>query len=107
METSFTTRVEPSGDSVVVHVGGDMDVATCDQFREEVSPLVDTGSDVVIDLAEVPFMDSVGISAILATRRALLAHGGSLTVRSPSGAVHRLLDLTGVAELLMGSTQQD
>ena len=107
MAPSFSTRAEPFGDSVVVHVDGDMDLATCSQFREDVSPLVDTGSDVVLDLAEVPFMDSVGISELLATRAALVEHGGSLAVRSPSGAVHRLLDLTGVAELLMESTRRD
>jgi anti-anti-sigma factor len=107
MEPSFTTRAETFGDSVVVHVDGDIDVATSGQLGDDIAPLVETGPNLVLDLTEVPFMDTVGLGALLATRSAALEHGGSLTVRNPSPAVQRVLDLTGLTELLAESTELD
>jgi anti-anti-sigma factor len=100
VEPPFATSAEVFGDSVVVHVEGDIDVVTASQLRADVSHLVDSGPDFVLDLSAVPFMDSVGISAVLATREAVLAHGGSLSVRNPSQSVQRVLDLTGLTAML-------
>ena len=107
MESTFTTRVESFADSVVVHVDGDIDLATSGRLSDDMSRLAESGPNLVLDLTEVPFVDSVGISALLATRSAVLDHGGSLAIRNPSSAVRRLLDLTGLAALLMESTQHD
>ena len=65
VEPSFTTRAESSDDSVVVHVDGDIDVATSDRLRAHMSQLVDSGPNLVLDLNEVSFMDTIGISALL------------------------------------------
>lgn len=107
VEPNFTTRAEPLGDSVVVHVNGEIDVATAGRLSDGVSPLVDTGPNLVLDLTAVPFMDTVGLGALLATRSAVLEHGGSLTIRNPSRAVRRVLDVTGLAALLIESTNPD
>jgi hypothetical protein len=61
-------------------------------------PLVDTGPNLVLDLADVPFIDTIGLSAVLDTRRAALDHGGTFAIRNPSSAVRRMLDVTGLAE---------
>jgi anti-anti-sigma factor len=107
MEPSFITRTESHGDSVVVHVDGDIDVATSDQLRSDMSELVDVGPNLVLDLTEVPFMDTIGINALLATRSAVLEHGGSLSVRNPSSSVQRVLDVTGLAAMLIETTQRE
>ena len=107
MDRSFTTRAESSGDSVVVHVEGDIDVATSDRLSDDMAELVDTGPNLILDLTDVPFMDTVGISALLAARNALVDHGGSFAVRNPSSSVRRALDVTGLAALLIESAERE
>ena len=99
----FTTRAEPRGNSIVVHVVGDIDMATADRLCSDVAPLVDSGRDLILDLADVVFMDSAGINALRATRRTLVEHGSSFTVRNPSSSVRLALDVTGLAALLIES----
>jgi anti-anti-sigma factor len=101
IEPPFTTRAEVLGDSVVVHVDGDLDVATSGQLGNDIAPLVENGPNLVLDLAAVEFMDSAGIGAVLAARAAALEHGGAFEVRNPSSSVRLLLDVTGLAALLM------
>ncbi|MDQ1480906.1 MAG: hypothetical protein QOI44_1767 [Actinomycetota bacterium] len=91
----------------MVHVGGDIDVATAERLREDMSQLVDSGPNLVLDLNEVPFMDTIGISTLLATRTAVMKHGGSLAVRNPSSTVRRVLEMTGLYALLTEATQPE
>jgi anti-sigma B factor antagonist len=107
VDRSFTTRAESSGDAVVVHVDGDIDVATSGRLSDDMAELVDTGPELILDLTDVPFMDTVGISALLATRSALLDRGGSFAVRNPSNSVRRALDVTGLAALLIESSERE
>jgi anti-sigma B factor antagonist len=101
MEPSFRTRAESCGDALVVHVDGDLDLTTAERLRHDMSQLVGDGPELVLDLTDVSFMDSEGISALLATRSAVLEHGGSLAIRNLSSTVRRALEVTGLAGLLI------
>lgn len=72
-----------------------------DALVRRVTDLAASTSDPVeIDMAEVAFIDSSGIRALLRLREAAGASGRRLRVRNPSSDVRRLLDLIGVTELL-------
>jgi anti-anti-sigma factor len=62
-------------------------------------PDVDT---VVVDLTTVTFLDSSGISVLLAGRRAADERGVTYRVAGAGGIVRKVLDLTGVWPLLSG-----
>jgi anti-anti-sigma factor len=55
---------------------------------------------VVIDLAAVTFMDSGGISALVRGARAANVEGTTVEVRNAQAMVRRLLQLTGVDQLV-------
>lgn len=55
---------------------------------------------VTVDLSQVTFLDSTGLKALVAEHRRLHAEGRRLTVRNPSPAVFRVLNLSGVAAAL-------
>lgn len=57
-------------------------------------------SRVVLDLADVEFIDSVGLAAIVAARKRVAVHGGSVTLRRPSPPVRKLLDIVGLTGFL-------
>jgi anti-sigma B factor antagonist len=94
-------RVEHQDDRAIVHVGGEVDVATCPQLREVLDELVDLGIyHLVVDLEKVRFLDSSGIGLLMGVYRRIREHGGSLRLTGPSPQVRRVLELTRVTTLL-------
>jgi len=106
MDDELTISVSPEPGYVVVSVAGEIDMATAPQFREQLSSVISGGARrVVVDLARVTFMASAGITVLTGTHRALVGHGGSLVLASPSPAVWRVLSLLGLDQVIpvMGS----
>lgn len=52
--------------------------------------------DVVLDMSDVSFIDSVGLAAIVAAKKRMATSEGTLSVRRPSRQVRKLLDITGL-----------
>jgi len=79
-----------------VTLEGQLDLATAPAMRRELSriPLADT--DVRLDLGGVTFVDSTGLSTLLALANDAEAHGRRITLVKPSPAVARLLWLVDV-----------
>jgi anti-sigma B factor antagonist len=62
-------------------------------FRAAMSPLMDKSAHFVIDLAEVEFMDSTGLGAMLSCLRTIKAKGGTLKLCSLSSEVSQLFEM--------------
>lgn len=56
--------------------------------------------DIALDLAELDFMDASGLNIIAEATSRLRSAGGALTIRSPSGMVRRMLDITDMSDLI-------
>jgi anti-anti-sigma factor len=90
-------RVE--GGAWMIVVEGDLDLSTAPDLCACLT--AHRGSRVVADLSLVRFCDSCGLRAIVGEARETGYVGGRLTVVAPEGgAVRRLLELTGLTELL-------
>jgi anti-sigma B factor antagonist len=71
------------------------------QLRNAIASLGgDASNDVVVDLADLTYIDSVGIGLLVASRRRLDSEGRRFTVRNPAPQVLRLLEITGLVEYL-------
>jgi anti-anti-sigma factor len=55
---------------------------------------------VVLDLAAVTFIDSTGLSALMDAHFESRRDGWDFSVRSPSAAVRRVVELSGMHEVL-------
>ena len=89
-------------DGTVAYVlKGELDMAGGDALVRRVTELAAASpAPVEIDMAEVGFIDSSGVRALLRLHEAAVASGGTLRVRNLTPDVRRLLDLVGVTELL-------
>lgn len=95
MELDLSVRHH--GDRATVQVGGEIDLATCPQLRAALIELADRGcQQVIVDLERVSFLDCAGIGALVAARRRIQAHGGSLRLVRPRPLVLRVLALTNM-----------
>jgi anti-anti-sigma factor len=96
-------RSEAHGEWEVVVVAGELDAETVHTLSEHLEHAA-TGPvrRVVLDLAELKFMDSTGLALMVDWHRRLGAGGGRFRLASMRPAVHklfRLTDLTGVMSI--------
>ena len=85
----------------VVKLAGELDTSTVGQLYEELSQLTREGvRHLIIDVAELDFVDSTGLSAIIAAHKRAEASGGELIVLSPSHNMRRLFEVTGIDNYL-------
>ena len=78
-------------DTRVVHVTGELDLATRNQLVS--ASTAGRHPEMFIDLGGVTFMDCSGYRALVASRRIIEGEGRSLTIRGQTGQPARLLDL--------------
>lgn len=101
MQSDFRVEVRTEGRATVIAVGGELDLASAPALAAELERATQSESELlVLDLRELEFMDSTGLSVIVKAHQRLTEEGRALSlVRGPQ-QVQRLLDLTGVAERL-------
>jgi anti-sigma B factor antagonist len=89
------------GGEVEIRPHGEIDVDTAHEVREAVSAALTDGrpSQINLNLRDVSFIDSVGISALVAGFQAAEVGGVKLVVTEPSRFVHRQLWVTGLLGL--------
>jgi len=73
---------------------GELDAYTVGQFRQSLADLADT-NQLVIDLSDVPFMDSAGLGALIGGIRGVRDSGGDVAVACSGETLTRLLHTTG------------
>ncbi|MFF3851108.1 STAS domain-containing protein [Streptomyces sp. NPDC002328] len=90
-------RSEDRGGWAVVILTGELDRASAPALREAVDALVVEGlARIVLDLEQVSFMDSSGLSVLVYAMRQAGEIGGTLRLAAPGRQVRRLLELTGL-----------
>ena len=94
-------RVEGHGSTMTLYPVGDLDVTTARVLRAALAADLHEFRSVVVDLSGVTSMDSTGLATLLDARRALLADGRVLAVQNAPAQTGRLLELAGVADLLL------
>ena len=89
------------GGVVFVYVRGELDLLTNPRLRGRLVGLVSMGArDIVIDLADVSFLDVEAVRVLIDAHQWLAERGGRLTLSSPSRMARRLFELTGAADVL-------
>lgn len=92
---------------VALVVRGDIDVFTAPLLGGLVGALVDGGRlDVMLDLSELAFMDAAGLRVIADASNRLGAVGRTITVRSPTPTIRRMLEFTGLDALVVESSAE-
>ena len=100
--------VETKGSARVVRASGEVDVVTAPLLRDRLNGAVNEGSgDVVVDLAEVTFMDSTGVAVLIGARNGLRGTDRKLLLRNPTAPVRRVLEMLALAEVLPIESEGD
>ena len=83
-----------------VRLTGELDMSTAPQLREELSHLAsEGGAHVTLDMSELAFVDSTGLSVLITGLKSLREEGGDMALRSPTPGTVRVLAITGLTEV--------
>ena len=97
----FVCPVIPERERVRIAPAGDLDLATSPELRSTIDELLGSGfDDVVVDLANVTFLDSSGLQVLLAAHEAAELGGYRFRLRAGPPAVQRIFELTGTLDRL-------
>lgn len=88
------------GNRTTCRLQGEFDIVGAQLLRRAAARFIPTGGAVVVDLSEVTFIDSTGVSALVGLARRCSEHGGSARLVGPRRSVARVLDMTGAGALL-------
>jgi anti-anti-sigma factor len=88
----LTIRVQVRGDGLAV--SRELDMASADDFREFAKTAIDPTREVVLNIANLEFVDSAGVRAILRMAEAACPNG--VVLRWPRNNVLRTLEILAV-----------
>jgi anti-anti-sigma factor len=95
----LTVLVDPGAAPPTISLAGELDPHTAPLLQREIDRVLDEGgSDLVLDLSQLGFVDSSGLRVLIAAQHQLGEHGGTLVLRAPSETVRRLLEITGLVD---------
>ena len=83
-------------------IHGELDIATAPELVAMLTRLRRLGHAVVLDLAEVTFMDSTGLTTLMDAHFQAERNGWSFSVQRPSHAVRRVFELAGIGSRMLG-----
>jgi anti-sigma B factor antagonist len=87
-------------DPVIVVLSGEIDLLVREETAAAMTEAAENAlagcCDIVVDLAGVSFIDSSGLRILVEAHQARSGDDASLTLRSPSAAVQRLLEISGL-----------
>jgi anti-anti-sigma factor len=98
-QSPFRVRIDDDQEPSVISVEGELDSFTAGELRDGFSDTVGHPA-VVIDIREVPFVDSAGLGALVGGVRRLREAGGTVALCCTSSSVLRLLAVTGFDRMI-------
>src|SRR4051812_3643934 len=95
----FEVRTCPDRERVILAVAGELDLASVGALQAALDELSAAGwENIVLDLRELTFIDSMGLSLLLEADRAARLTGRSFAIVDGSPAVARLLAVVGLTD---------
>ena len=92
----LTIDIERGGDESVVHCRGTLVSGSCSYLHKEVYPLIADSKRILLDLADVQWVDSMGLGALVRLHVVSKKNGCQLKLINVGQKVKELLTLTNL-----------
>jgi anti-anti-sigma factor len=103
-DVAFSVQID--GRARLVALAGELDAAAVPLLVEGLARLGEPG-DIIIDLAELTFIDAAGLGATVQARNSQLANGFDLGIVHATRFVTRVFSLGGLDQLLCPTPRRD
>lgn len=96
----FAVHSREVGAATVIAVSGELDIHTAPDLTEVLSPAIAAGQPVIVDLTDVTFMDSSGLSVFVTALKRAREAGTTLVLVVSEPRVMRVFSITGIDTLI-------
>jgi anti-anti-sigma factor len=108
VQSNFNIETRDGTQAVVIGVRGELDLASSPALEHELERGAASKAEVVIvDLRDLEFMDSTGLSVLVRAHQRATENGQRFGIVRGPQQVQRLLSLTGVADRLLLADSPD
>jgi anti-sigma B factor antagonist len=97
--SELSVTVEAGSKWTTLVVQGEIDVLTSPQLQTSLDEALLIGSDIVVDLTAVSFMDSTGLGVLVRSLKKAQDNASDLRLVVKRSSVLRVLEITGLDEV--------
>ena len=97
---AFTTQIDARNGVTSIALSGELDMATVPILNEQLTALEQDGSEIVLDLRDLRFIDSSGLHALVRAYRRSEENSHRLLLVGANPLTRRLCQITGTEFLL-------
>jgi anti-sigma B factor antagonist len=89
------------GDTQLVRAEGELDLYAAPDLKQRLADSIEAGKTrIVVDLTDAAFMDSTALGVLIGALKRVRLRDGSLTVASAQPTILRILEVTGMDQVL-------
>ncbi|ALA51030.1 anti-sigma F factor antagonist [Shouchella clausii] len=85
---------------LLVRLEGELDHHSAKELRSQIEARLENIQHIVLNLAELSFMDSSGLGVILGRYKQIKANGGEMVVCAISPTIERLFEMSGLFKII-------
>ena len=93
-------KVTEDGNISTVHLDGEIDMDVTEKAKEIIMPLIEAKKEVHLNLKEVQYMDSSGISVLIESHQKALEMNNKLIVKDVSKSVLKVIMMAKLEQIL-------
>ena len=93
-------KVTEEGNISTVHLDGEIDMDVTEKAKEVILPLVEAKKEVHLNLKDVQYMDSSGISVLIESHQKALEHNTKVIVKEVSKSVLKVIMMAKLEQIL-------
>jgi anti-sigma B factor antagonist len=97
---AFSVEVSSDGDHVVASLRGELDLASSEEALADITRGIGNRRSCVLDLSDLTFADSMGMSVFVAVDKLAKERGGVCTLRNPGRQVMTVIKILGLDAVL-------
>ena len=93
-------KVTEDGNIATIHLDGEIDMDVTEKAKEVIFPHIDAGKEVHLNLSNVQYMDSSGISVLIESHQKALEKNTKVVVKEVSKSVLKVIMMAKLEQIL-------
>lgn len=96
----MTYKITEEDNISTIFLDGEIDMDKTDEVKESIFPVIDSGKNVALNLSNVQYMDSSGISVLIESHQKALEKGTKLVIKDVSKSVLKVIMMAKLEQIL-------
>ena len=96
----MSNKITEEGNITTIHLDGEIDMDVIENAKEVIFPHIDAGKEVHLNLSQVQYMDSSGISVLIESHQKALEKNTKVIIKDVSKSVLKVIMMAKLEQIL-------